>query len=68
MIPRLVPRTYVMAVGAPAHHTVIRGQDLERVTLTEKYLAELETAGLSSEELLGRLPQNKILNRSMWGS
>ncbi len=35
---------------------------MDRVALTENYLAELETAGLSSEELLGALPQNKILN------
>ncbi|MFF5333250.1 hypothetical protein [Streptomyces sp. NPDC013181] len=35
---------------------------MDRVSLTSKYLAELETAGLSSEELLGALPQNKILN------
>ncbi|MFE0673965.1 hypothetical protein [Streptomyces sp. NPDC058867] len=35
---------------------------MDRVTLTEAYLAELESAGLSSEELLGGLPQNKILN------
>ncbi|MCG7526213.1 hypothetical protein MHW47_17405 [Streptomyces sp. OfavH-34-F] len=35
---------------------------MDRVSLTSTYLAELETAGLSSEELLGALPQNKILN------
>ncbi|WP_415947269.1 hypothetical protein [Streptomyces sp. KLOTTS4A1] len=35
---------------------------MDRVTLTEAYLAELESSGLSSEELLGNLPQNKILN------
>lgn len=35
---------------------------MDRATLTEEYLAELEAEGLTSEELLGGLPQNKILN------
>ncbi|WP_228542755.1 zinc-binding dehydrogenase [Micromonospora sp. S-DT3-3-22] len=35
---------------------------MDRVTLTETYLAELEAAGTPAEELLAGLPHNKIVN------